>query len=200
MAEETLDALIDEALQIWNGVPIADIFIFRGAHVNVSASDVLSGGSPLTPLIVCSSQFSSVTGAPANTVPAATVTTPDGRMKLAVIYLNSQAEAAANIANIDRKKLVAMLTHEIGHSLGLGHSSQNEAVMYYSIANKPEAVLTQDDMDGLSYLYPRNEFVYEPLGCAVARDNSGGSAVWFFVILLALAGGRIQFQSRTRSE
>uniref|UniRef100_A0A8D2CZZ2 Matrix metallopeptidase 7 n=1 Tax=Sciurus vulgaris TaxID=55149 RepID=A0A8D2CZZ2_SCIVU len=46
-------------------------------------------------------------------------------------------------------------THELGHSLGLGHSSDPNAVMYptYGIEESQNFRLAQDDIDGIQKLY-----------------------------------------------
>ncbi|XP_043847201.1 matrilysin [Dromiciops gliroides] len=46
-------------------------------------------------------------------------------------------------------------THELGHSLGLGHSSDPEAVMYptYSYKNPEDFGLSEDDIKGIQKLY-----------------------------------------------
>jgi hypothetical protein len=48
---------------------------------------------------------------------------------------------------------VAVIAHEIGHALGLGHSEVSEALMYYQIVPK-RSTLGQDDIDGITFLYP----------------------------------------------
>lgn len=59
----------------------------------------------------------------------------------------------------------AMLTHEIGHALGLLHNCDEEAgactpseaaaVMYPSYRGEAQRVLERDDIDGLCFLYDR---------------------------------------------
>ena len=45
--------------------------------------------------------------------------------------------------------------HELGHGLGLSHSGTSGAVMYPSVgAGQAKRVLHQDDMDGVSFIYP----------------------------------------------
>lgn len=177
--QENLNSLLDEAIAVWNHVPTADLTITRHPDgVATTVADISQGTSGQVPLIVCSTQFNDATGAPPDSVPAATIGTQDGPMRSAIIVLNSQAGTAAEISQISPGKLQAMFAHEIGHALGLGHSSQSEALMYFSIRYKPEAILTQDDRDGISYLYPRNEFFYGPMGCANARHPGGGSSLW----------------------
>jgi len=50
--------------------------------------------------------------------------------------------------------LLQVAVHEIGHSLGLGHSDVQSAIMaaFYR-GYKPNFRLDQDDIDGIRYLY-----------------------------------------------
>lgn len=53
--------------------------------------------------------------------------------------------------------LESVAVHEIGHLLGLGHSSVEEAIMYPSIGSATRKVeLTKDDIQGIQMLYGSN--------------------------------------------
>jgi hypothetical protein len=60
--------------------------------------------------------------------------------------------------------LEAVTTHEIGHLIGLGHSSNSAALMYASVAYCNNKTIQSDDQNGLSALY----------GCNLNTDPPGG--------------------------
>jgi len=73
-------------------------------------------------------------------------------------------------------------THELGHALGLGHSTVQGSVMepYYEGSRR---TLHQDDIDGISYLYPAGEVDQAPVVTISApADGStfdNGAAITF---------------------
>ena len=53
-----------------------------------------------------------------------------------------------------RKLFVPIATHEFGHSLGLGHSRDESAIMYsLYFSSDPVVKLQSDDIQGIQYLY-----------------------------------------------
>lgn len=68
----------------------------------------------------------------------------------AVILIN---DSSNNFGSLSRSDQIGVLSHEIGHALGLGHSEDEEALMYYRTVNQ-RSNLGQDDIDGINYLYP----------------------------------------------
>lgn len=88
---------------------------------------------------------------------------------------NDVTKSSSNVA-ID---LESVAVHEIGHLLGLGHSTIEEAIMYPTLTVREQKVeLTQDDVSGVQYLYGSNpEFKgVAPAGVAGETMDSSGSA------------------------
>ena len=68
----------------------------------------------------------------------------------AIILINDFSPV---FGNLSRDEKISVLAHEIGHAIGLGHSETSESLMYYRTKGFKEK-LAQDDIDGLTYLYP----------------------------------------------
>ncbi|KAK7307182.1 hypothetical protein VNO77_40012 [Canavalia gladiata] len=73
--------------------------------------------------------------------------------------------------------LESVAVHEIGHLLGLGHSSVEEAIMYPSISSRTRKVeLVDDDIQGIQKLYGSNpNFTGTPSTSSRERDSSNGA-------------------------
>lgn len=72
------------------------------------------------------------------------------KIKGAVILIN---DASSSFGNLSRSDQIGVISHEIGHAIGLGHSKDSAALMYYRTVDQ-RSKLGKDDMKGVSYLYP----------------------------------------------
>ncbi len=195
--DEILSMASEGVNKFWNRVPTSKLKIRRGNHTSVSndfesgplctsntngctANPALSGQTQI--LMSCntnSSNFSS------NGVLAVTanVNTSGDNIVGSVILLNNRAGSA--LANLSRESFISVLAHEIGHAIGLGHSPVTDSLMYFSnIANRVS--LGEDDMDGITYLYPREQ----PTSCGsvayIQDDYRGGKPIASLLLVIGL--------------
>jgi hypothetical protein len=82
--------------------------------------------------------------------------------------------------------LTTVVAHELGHSLGLGHSQVQGALMFpfYSGSHR---FLAQDDIDGIQETYPLNVGIYGP-----AFANSGQTL--HYTAEVTFANGPVNYQ------
>jgi Matrixin len=179
---------IDSAVAVWNAVPASAVEVSRGSsttlpnpittYVGASATSAAPKGNAI---VYCDSAFSTNSGQSANSIPGfatgqniATNGTIDG----CLLVLNVQSGGAANITTLDPKLVSTILAHEIGHCLGIGHSSDTEALMYYSTSVGRGPYLARDDIDAITYLYPQQEVTTSFPACtppASAATVGGGA-------------------------
>ena len=83
----------------------------------------------------------------------------------------------------------SIITHEVGHQLGLGHSSVNGSTMYPAYAGGTGArTLAQDDLEGVCSLYPSSNTVE----CTRTADcNSGLECVQGQCVQVSRGEGQI---------
>lgn len=175
--------IIKEALDVWNNVPTSKLKL---SVVEDTSSTTYS--NPIT--VVCDTSYGSSDPGMADGSPGAAGIRPQtGDVTTSgIMYLNASS-GRANIANFNRDVVAIVLAHEIGHLVGLGHSQDINALMYYDASLKGQMRLAQDDMDGISYLYPRDEMGKDKmLGCAsIGRRSgppSGPQVAWCLLMLL----------------
>lgn len=109
----------------------------------------------------------------------------------AVLILN--AMNGSNLANKSRADVEAVIAHEIGHAIGLGHSQYEFNLMWFSTGQKTQKWLGQDDIDGVTYLYPHDsEFIGLFGSCATIKlndDNNQFPGIFIFSLMFVLLLG-----------
>lgn len=195
MSEAALLAHVDAMIATWNVSYNTSMRLERATSASSDTITELMAQTAVTPLIVCDSTFAATQSVDANAIPALTrVSTSQGRVAYAGLVLNAQSGAGAEISQLSSGALAVTIAHEMGHALGLGHTADTDALMYYSIAGKDAAVLTRDDMEGISFLYPRSEFSGGAFGCArTAAPHQAGAlgSLGVVCLLAAFVLGRI---------
>ncbi|CAI0627559.1 unnamed protein product [Linum tenue] len=115
---------------------------------------------------------------------------PSGRLHLDEAenwVLSGEIEVATAAVDLE-----SVAVHEIGHLLGLGHSSDESAIMFPSIGPGTRKVeLAQDDIDGLLQLYGSNpDFNGTSTPSVQGRDSSAARNLqerrWGVSFLLAV--------------
>ncbi|RYZ99271.1 MAG: matrixin family metalloprotease, partial [Proteobacteria bacterium] len=161
---EEIEAAIEDGLRAWNRVPTAKVRLRYEGRTGQS-------GPQDEPLIECS------TSGLDESLGVTRIFTVNRRIYRGYIQLNSDSSSDSNIANYRGERLAIVLGHEMGHALGLGHSLSEEALMHYTIAGKEQLLLSQDDIDGVSFLYPRREPGDGAFGCGTLEAlHDGGGA------------------------
>lgn len=165
--EDLLEMAVAGAEKYWNRVPTANLTIKRGGILQTTDNLFLTGK-------LCATGCNAATDVPAVTdiVIACNNNTTDNfltssylaltapnnltnsEIKGSVILINDSTNT--NFNTLSRDEMINVLAHEIGHAIGLGHTDRNEAMMYH-LNNENRRKLAQDDIDGVSYLYP-NQF------------------------------------------
>jgi hypothetical protein len=173
-----IEEAIESAVNLWNGVPTSRLRVTYFGQTSDS-------GRAEDPIIQC------VTSGLSGAVGVGTITTAGGVIDTGKIELNSEAGDPGDIAATTDDQLAIAVAHEMGHVFGLGHSTEESALMYYAIASKEHLTLSQDDIDGITWLYPRDEPGDGIFGCGslhagggAGGEGPGGPLLW----VLALAG------------
>jgi Matrixin len=171
--------IIKEAIEVWNQVPTSSLKVKYGGTTTQTTD-----GNPI--VAYCETNFQGVTGADQDSTPGVARGNGTDRLSTGLLILNASA-GQSNIANISRLALLVVITHEIGHALGLGHSQSANAVMYYTYSYKTELNLSQDDIDGITYLYPSDEFDDNKFaGCGTVKNMPPPSAGKIIFLLMCL--------------
>ena len=120
----------------------------------------------------------------------------------AIIALNDREDSS--FGKLNREEQIATLAHEIGHAIGLGHSQFPESLMYYSIDSSPQMALGQDDWDGVTFLYPRQQpfnacgTVGTGGGMSGGMSSGGGGMTFAFLLGLLMASLMARWCRRRR--
>ena len=90
-------------------------------------------------------------------------------IKGAVVLLNDRN---GSFDNLTRDQKIAVIAHEVGHAIGLGHSKESSALMFYKIVPTRNS-LARDDRLGVTYLYPVQLDLFGA-GCFLGTINTLG--------------------------
>ncbi len=139
----------------WNSVPTSSLFLnVKGVRSDIDiSSDTHSTALEKVPnnsiLAGCNTTATDFSN---SSILGSAQSTCSGSTCKSVLILNAHSES--KLPTYSDSELEAVIAHEIGHAFGLGHSEYQESLMYYSVSGKYQEWLGQDDVDGVTYLYP----------------------------------------------
>lgn len=154
-----LNDSIDASIELWNSVPTSGLRLKRGAVVT-------STDNANPPVIYCDATLAATAGGAGSVG----VTVSTGIPAVGSLKLNGGSSNAAYFGSLSADTRNVIVAHELGHVLGIGHSDQEAALMYYSTGVKGEMRLSQDDIDALTWLNPRDEPSDGVMGCATVQS------------------------------
>lgn len=207
--DELLGIATEAVANYWNRVPSSRLRLITGEFISVAANfrtdPLCSGGgrSPCDPnpnlaldkniTIACNvspDNFGS-SSVLALTLPNNIAGTS---IKSAIVLINDQPSNV--FQNKARDEMSAIIAHEIGHAIGLGHSPVQDSLMYFQSVPTRRS-LGWDDIDGVTFLYPDRE----PFGCGSIEivQNRRPSILITFLFAFLIAAGLFQKQRTERS-
>jgi len=200
LSENELFAIIDRALAAWNGIPSTDLELVRSSTPATDGdAELRAGTATQVPLVVCSTHLADYSQDPnaiLGFMPFSQIDS-EGYINYSGLVLNAEVGSAAEISTLSASEVELVVGHEIGHVLGLGHSADSDALMYFQL-NKTFLLITQDDMDGITQLYPRNEFLAGAFGCSSVHQRETrlpvhGLLGFFLFTALVIVAARKKF-------
>lgn len=179
MSNAELSAAIEDVINsYWNRVTESRLRLKLGSEVSRSIS---SAAEPGEILVGC---------APMGMSGPSGVTYPNDANGSSRLVLNATTFVPGGYLP---EGLIGVLVHEMGHAVGLGHSGDAASVMTYEAHEwgpRPKH-LSQDDKDGVVFLYPHEGELGGLIGGCSALAHEGRSRVssfWPFAIeVLCLA-------------
>lgn len=161
---ELEDLLRDAVDQYWNKAPTSNLYMDLGAPIATSSEfrndNPCQGSSGCEPnpelvvdsgIVVACNVNGTIFSDPRILAVTLTNNIQGRRLVGSLILINDNS--GNRFADMERDEQVAVLAHEIGHAIGLGHSPVRDSLMYFSTVPKRRS-LGQDDIDGVSFLYP----------------------------------------------
>ncbi len=204
---DELRGLVDEAVDdFWNTVPTSRLQLEDGGELDTNDNDFITGelclqgdacgGTPIPAVsdivITCNTNATNFPGGSSLLALTLPTVIKGKNIKGAVIAVNATNDS---FGSLPRHKKVAVIAHEIGHAIGLGHSGEKANLMYYSVVPKRES-LGQGDIDGVTFLYPVQMDMFGT-SCLTGTISTGGDqggsggmpSGWWPTLLAGLAVG-----------
>lgn len=183
--------------RFWNIVPSSRLKILRGQEINVDpkfetgpicesivndpaacpANAIPQVGSQI--LIACNNDTSRNFPASDGIIAQAMPNHLQGQfIRGAILLINDTASSPFGSFSLEKK--MTIIAHEIGHTIGLGHTPAKRSLMYYDSAYDHK-YLSPEDIKGVTFLYPKKEKYAGIAGCgtvSIGDDDSSPPNNW----------------------
>jgi hypothetical protein len=186
LTASSIQSLTEEAVDTyWNSVATTSLKLNSKSILNTGLGASASSATALnyianvsnnSILIICADNLSSI-----NTLAVGTMTC-SGDICAGAVLLNNKGGTV--LASADHATVVATLAHEIGHAVGIGHTSVKGALMYYDATGVTYKSLAQDDIDAVTYLYPNDKSLGGLGGACGSVDFDHKNNINFFTSML----------------
>lgn len=196
-ATSTVTAAMQDAVDVWNGIPNSKLELKYGGSTTTTVAAATAFTATDLPVVICDPNFNTTTGQAGDNgvMGVGQFQTVNLVIRGGYVLLNADTtnSPTRNITTMNATQIAIVLAHEMGHVLGLGHSTEEPALMYFSTGTKAALRLSQDDMDGIAYLYPRSEPSDGVFGCGTLTVGGGPNPpspwmapmlflIWFLLI------------------
>jgi hypothetical protein len=177
-------AIVNAAVKIWNDVPTSYFnFTYKGVNNNLTYTGSTDGKNSFS----WRKKWSGIDNDTLATNYYWTLTSTGEMVEYdIVIFDDSRLVWQAN-PSYGRYDVQSILSHEAGHSLYLGHSEFSQAIMYAFYNGR--RTLHQDDINGITFLYPRAGVTPTPTptttSTVVPVDSGGGGGGGCFIATAA---------------
>ena len=176
---DDLDVYLNQAVALWNSVAESSLKVEIGSDTSNTIAQLWAGTATDVPMIACDPNFSATASVDGNSIPGVGFLRGSSLNPVTNggLLLNVEPGKTADINDLNATLVAVVVAHEIGHVLGIGHTSDKGALMYYDATAKKNLSLSQDDQDAVSFLYPRNEIKNLDLigGCGTIGSLAKGS-------------------------
>lgn len=202
---ELLTVVADAVDQYWNKSPTSRLKLRAGSVINTIAAyktgEMCTGSrtsTECTPngvlavdsdiLITCNNNVANFSS---SSIVAVTVPNNiNGRSIIGSLVMINDLAGNQFITKSHADK-VSIIAHELGHAFGLAHSPVTDSLMYYSTVSMRKS-LGGDDIDGITYLYPK----LQPLNCGTTTEKNNPNSWLGLLIGFAIIKFLSKFQLR----
>jgi hypothetical protein len=194
---ELRSIVADAVDQYWNRSPTSRLKLRAGSVVASSAlygtDQICVGATDCEPnpalavssniLVTCNSNAINFSD---SSILAVTVPNNTNNRTIIGSLIMINDRASNQFVSKSRAEKVSIIAHELGHAFGLAHSPVTDSLMYYSTITF-RSHLGFDDIDGISYLYPKQQ----PISCGSITEKNNpnswlGLLIGFLIVTLVV--------------